>query len=163
MSTCWRCGIEFDTTQYRPDAPCIDCQEVLGGEWTVVTFRAGVSGVDEMLWREKAVRAALAKGLSDRKTAELLGVHKSTVDRWRTRLGIPANLPKGGLGAEHWGDPSRQAVVAASNGRQGHWNRMHGVSDSQLGVRLGVTKGAVKNMRRQGVDVVALAGVKVDG
>lgn len=163
MTVCWRCGIDFDASQFRVDAPCIDCQEVVGGEWVVVTFRGGAAGRDEMLWRAGAVRAALAKGLTDRKTAELLGVHRSTVDRWRRRLGIPPNAPKGGRGSEYWVDSSRHANVAAENGRKGHWNRMHGVSDSQIGARLGKSKESVKRMRQRGVDVLALAGVSVDG
>jgi hypothetical protein len=40
---------------------------------------------------------------------------------------------------------------------------MHGVSDSQIGARIGKSKESVKRMRQRGVDVLALAGVKVDG
>lgn len=163
MTVCWRCGIDFDASQFRVDAPCIDCQEVVGGEWAVAAFRRGGLGLDEWNNRAEAVRAVVARGLSDRRAAEVLGVHAGTVERWRRRLNLPANNPRGGFGVEHWRDRSRVAQIAAENGRKGHWNRMHGVSDSQIGARLGKSKESVRRMRRKGIDVLALAGVSVDG
>lgn len=159
MTVCWRCGIDFDATKYKPDAPCIDCQEAVGGSWAVAAFRRGGLGLDEWNSRAEAIRAAVARGLSDRGAAEVLGVHPSSVERWRRRLGIPANHPRGGLGSEHWSDKSRVAQIAAENGRKGHANRLAGVSDSQIGARLGKSKESVKRMRQRGIDVIALAGV----
>lgn len=163
MTVCWRCGIDFDASRFRADAPCIDCQEVMGDSWAVAAFKRGGLGLEEWNSRAEAVRAALAMGLGDRRTAEVLGVHKTTVERWRDRLDIPANNPRGGFGSEHWADRSRVAQIAAENGRKGHANRMAGVSDAQIGARLGKSKESVKRMRRRGVDVLALAGVSVDG
>lgn len=89
MRICWRCGVEFDATIYKKDAPCPDCQLDVEGNWLLKTGARG-----RLSKAERAERLATIKRLNslnwlDTEIAEELGIHPSTVGGWRKRHGIP--------------------------------------------------------------------------
>lgn len=85
--TCWRCGVDFDSTPFIGDAPCIDCQEDVPGEWLIIKQPKRLTKA-QLAEREQRIRELHQEGLLDPEIAERLGIARSTVSTWRKRLGL---------------------------------------------------------------------------
>lgn len=101
MTECYRCGVEFDATPFRPGAPCIDCQEDIGGDWSNYWLKGGLPDPEKMRLREEDIRRLHKRAMTDPQIAAELGIHRTTVVKWRKRLKLPANATGG---AQHWKD-----------------------------------------------------------
>lgn len=101
LDICYRCGVDFDASPYRPGAPCIDCQEDIGGDWRNHWLRGGVVTPEKMALREADIRRLHKRNMTDPQIAEELGIYTKTVLKWRKRLELPANATGG---AHHWKD-----------------------------------------------------------
>lgn len=89
MITCWRCGIEFDPSKYRDGAPCLDCQETIGGEWSAGgSLRSGRISAEEKAARMKLVKDQYYLGKLDKEIADIVGMSKSTVSHYRREQGL---------------------------------------------------------------------------
>lgn len=92
QKTCYRCGVEFDASDYIPGAPCVDCQEVYSGEWR----KFNVVKADEAERRLKLVGELYHKKYSDRQIREALGLTEPQVRASRKILGLPGHTDLGG-------------------------------------------------------------------
>lgn len=103
ISRCWRCGIDFDVSTFIEGAPCPDCQfDDAPGTW----LRFDDVRRAEAERADRFVAILHKKRYSDSEIGEATGLHKSTVQKIRTRLKIPAHKF---TGDEKWRD--RDAVL----------------------------------------------------
>jgi hypothetical protein len=95
MITCWRCGVDFDGTEYLPGAPCEDCQyDVEEPEigWLRPNGWKRLKEREYRAKRKELVRYFYDQGYADTQIAEKLGMDKSTVKRVRTdELKLPVH------------------------------------------------------------------------
>lgn len=86
------CDYYLITKQRRGDKGGKDCTHYDVGNGKISLLKQGTRS------RFSSAEAKLLylKGLSDAKTAEVLGVSKNAIYRWRTEAGLKANRPKPG-------------------------------------------------------------------
>lgn len=89
IRTCWRCGVEFDSTLYKQAAPCPDCQLDVPGQWLKKTGQRGRLSKAEGELRLAEIKRLNALDWLDTEIAEELDIDPSTVGQWRKRHGIP--------------------------------------------------------------------------
>lgn len=88
MAVCWRCGVEFDDSEYIKDVPCPDCQL----DAPEIEYRR----FDVVRKAEKTRLAAIVgdywhENMSDRQIAAEIGVSAQTVAYVREDLGLKAH------------------------------------------------------------------------
>lgn len=89
MVNCWRCGVDFDATLYKSDAPCEDCQLDVPGQWLKNSGQRVKMDARSVIAREERVRELNALKWWDTQIAEELDISPGTVYRIRKRLGLP--------------------------------------------------------------------------
>lgn len=109
LSTCWRCGVDFDASDYLPDAPCADCQLDYPGNWLKGGFRTKTN-------EEKAadIRYYWKQELNDVQIAAKLGIHQQTVASWRSKLGLAPNT---------WGNQLDSSVLSEMASKRAYRTR----------------------------------------
>lgn len=161
------------------------CAKRLGRTWgatwqkvRVLQKRAGARGDSLKLFGSGQLSARVRKlclpGVSDQEVAIILGVSRAAVAKARWRLGIPPGLPQGGkYGGRH--PDSRNPLPVAppgGNGLRGQAfkvavvrysaaNRGFGTRDTEIGLRVGRSRGAVNMCRRAlAIDTDFTSGAK---
>lgn len=108
LTRCYRCGVDFDATEYVLGAPCADCQEDVPGNWRK-GWPKGVRLTPEVFSERAAqIKALYDKRMTDKEIAQALGISFSTANRWRSdKLGLPAHdwFPD-----EHWGPDAKDKM-----------------------------------------------------
>jgi len=109
MATCWRCGVEWDDTDYLTDVPCTDCQlEDLSIEYR----RLDVVKESEKRRLDYLVRLGWESHQSDRVISERIGLNERQVTRARVRMGLKGHTDLGGTAS--WTNVTAEEVAAAS-------------------------------------------------
>jgi DNA invertase Pin-like site-specific DNA recombinase len=100
MVVCWRCGVDFDPTDYILGAPCSDCQLDYPDNY----LKLSVVVAQEAARRDKLIRELHFKRYSDSEIGEAIGMPRHRVQYWRGKLGLEAHQFKGD---EKWRDPEK--------------------------------------------------------
>lgn len=120
MAVCWRCGVDWDDTDYLARVPCTDCQL----EYPATEYRKlNVVREAERARRDDLVRLGWEDHQSDPQIADEIGLSKREVLRVRTRLGLAGHTDLGGTvnwsegtvenlrqaSRDYWADPENRA------------------------------------------------------
>lgn len=108
--------------------------EVSGAGRPVLTCLVPVEPMEDP--RRARLRRLHQQGLNDQEIAGRLGVSARTCRRWRTDLGLPSNSIMGRKAA----DPERQKRTVV-------WLHAAGLSDHEIGRRMGVAQSRVWKIR----------------
>lgn len=98
MVVCWRCGVEFDGTDYLRRVPCPDCQLE---DITIEYRKLSVVRKAEAQRRDELVRTGWEDRQSDGEIGADIGMGVSGVRDVRHRLGLAAHTFSG---TEKWPD-----------------------------------------------------------
>lgn len=97
---CWRCGVEFDASEFIKSAPCEDCQLDFPQSWV----RIDVAKAREEERIAEWIRHWYDQRYSDSEIAEAIGMTRPQVVGWRKKLDLPGHKF---MGDEKWRDQEK--------------------------------------------------------
>lgn len=114
MARCWRCGVDFDDTDYLQGVPCPDCQlEDMSIEYRKLNVVAEL----EAKRRDELVREGWEDMQPDNRIGAAIGLATHQVRRVRVRLGLEGHQFNG---ADLW-DNADEVRKKQSDGAKAYW------------------------------------------